>query len=239
MEEDIYQDYELNPRISKKKPDKKDIYKELKSDFKKNRTNKKHNYLIYILAIVLIVCTYLFIHGNNKIHETSKPLDYIQLDWEIVELSDVKIIKIPQKIYDSIEENSNVSQEMYNQLSRYGDVISLDEYLSGDKKRVLLVTRDGCPYARKFHNAINKAFTEYDVSSQYSKDIKTTWKSFSFPCFYGEVCASDWLFNICWEWFCIINPITKEIIADTSQNTKQVLPLLRAYKLRYSEPLLK
>jgi thioredoxin-related protein len=51
---------------------------------------------------------------------------------------------------------------------------NLDEYLSGDKKRLLLITRDGCPYARKFHNEINKAFKERDISSYYTKDIKTT-----------------------------------------------------------------
>jgi hypothetical protein len=37
MEEDIYQDPELYPGITREKPNKKDIYQELKSDFKKNK----------------------------------------------------------------------------------------------------------------------------------------------------------------------------------------------------------
>jgi hypothetical protein len=58
----------------------KDVYQELKSDFNNNKSNKKSNYLIYVLAILLIVCIYLFIRGDksNKIREVSKSLDYIQ-----------------------------------------------------------------------------------------------------------------------------------------------------------------
>ena len=43
MEEDIYQNSEQQPGITRETPSKKDVYQELKSDFKKNRTNKKHN----------------------------------------------------------------------------------------------------------------------------------------------------------------------------------------------------
>ncbi len=216
------------------------IYQELKSEFNKYKKNKKSNFLIYILAAVLIFWIYLFIHKdkNNEIHEVSKSLDYIQINWENIELSEVKIIKIPQEVYDSIGKESDIPPEIYNQISNYGEMLNLDEYLSWDKKRLLLITRDGCPYARKFHNAINKAFNDNEINSYYSKDIKTTWKYFSFPCFDGEICASTRLFDKCWEWFCIINPITKEIIADTSQNANQILPILKAYKSRYSEPIL-
>ena len=216
----------------------KDVYQELKSDFNNNKSNKKSNYLIYVLAILLIVCIYLFIRGDksNKIREVSKSLDYIQTNWETVKVSNVKIIKIPQEVYDSMEINPDIPQEVYNQVHIDR---SREKYLLWNKKRILLITWDGCPYARKFRRELDDVFSKNTyLTRHYDKDIKETWQTISLECL-DTNCASIRLFQNCWEWICIINPIAKEIIADSSQNAKQILPLLESYSTRESESLIK
>ena len=54
------------------------IYQELKSDFKKNESGKKSNYLVYFWAVVVIVCIYLFTThtGNARAREVSKSMDF-------------------------------------------------------------------------------------------------------------------------------------------------------------------
>lgn len=237
MEEDIYNDSELYPEITGDKPNRKDFYQELKSDFKKNWTGKKTNYLSYILAVIAILGIYFFIHKTTtpeRAPEVSKTLEYIQVDWEITKVSNVKILKIPQEVYDNMEMDPNIPQEAYNDIDK-----SREKYLLWDQKRILLITWTGCPYARKFRRELDNIFSKNrDVASYYLKEIKETWQTVKLYCLNGYDCAWIWLFENCGEWICIINPITREVIADSSQDAKQILPLLKAYKSRYSEPLL-
>lgn len=235
--EDIYQEPEKYPVIIKNEPTKKDIYQELKSDFKKQWTYKKSNFLTYILAIILIICIYLFIHKEiNTVHEVSKSIDYIQVDWKNIEVSEIKIIKIPHQVYDSMEINPNIPQEVYNQINIDR---SREKYLLWDKKHILLITWDGCPYARRFRKELDNVFNKNTyLTRYYDKDIKETWQYIEFSCF-DKNCASIRLFENCWEWICIINPVAKEIIVDNSQNAKQILPLLKSYENRQNESLIK
>ncbi len=212
------------------------IYQELKSDFKKSKSDKKSNYLIYFWAVVLIVCIYFFTHtGNFRAREVSKSIDSLLVDWEKVELSDVKIMKIPQEVYDSMEIDPSIPQEAYNQMDR-----SREQYLLWDKKRILLITWDGCPYARRFRKELDNVFDKNAyLTRYYDKYIKETWQYVTLSCLNGYDCASIWLFENCWEWICIINPMAKEVIVDTSQKTAQILPLLKSYDTWDDRPLLK
>ena len=236
MEEDIYQNSERQPGINREKPNKKDIYQELKSDFDNNKSNKRNKFLIYILPIAIILCLYLFLHSDNKkVHEVSKAIEQVQVDWETVEVSNVKVINIPQEVYDSMEIDPNIPQEIYNQVNIDR---SREQYLIWDKKHILLITWDGCPYARKFHKELDNIFDKTPhFIRYYTKDIKETWQYIEFSCI-NEYCASIRLFENCWEWICIINPMAKEIIVDNSQNYKQIFPLLEWYEARNNESLI-
>lgn len=213
------------------------IYQELKSDFKSNKVSKKNNFLIYVWIILLIVCVYVFTRkGFGEVREVSKSIDSIRVDWERVQVSDVKIIKIPQEVYDSMEIDPDIPQEVYNQVNIDR---SREKYLLWDKKRILLITWDGCPYARRFRRELDNVFEKNAyLTRYYDKDIKETWQYIEFTCF-DKNCASIRLFENCWEWICIINPIAKEILADSSQNAKQILPLLESYSTREGESLTK
>lgn len=237
MEESVYQNSEEQLVVNGEKYDKENIYQELKSDFNNNKSNKKSNYLIYVFVVLLIVCIYFFIHGDkpNKIREVSKSLDYVQVDWETVEVSDVKVKKIPQEVYDSMEIDPNVSQEIYSQANIDR---SWEQYLLWDKKHILLITWDGCPYARKFRKELDDIFDkDSHFSHYYDKDIRDVWQHIELSCF-DRNCASIWLLENCWEWICIINPMAKEIIIDNSQDSKQIFPLLEWYGERYNKSLI-
>ncbi len=214
---------------------KDNIYQELKSDFNGGKVNKKSNFLVYALVILLIICVYVFVYkGGNKVRDVSNSINHIPVDWEIVEVSDVKIMKIPQEVYDSMEIDPNIPWEVYNRVDR-----SWENYLLWDKKRILLITWDGCPYARKFRKELDNIFEENAyLSRYYDKDIRETWQTVELSCL-GKICSSIRLFENCWEWICIINPVAKEIIVDNSQNFKQILPLLQSYSMREKESLVK
>ena len=240
MEEDIYQDPELYPGLTWEKPSGREIYQELKSDFKKGWTGKKTNYLSYIIAVILILGIYFFIHKTTtpeRAPEVSKTLDYIQVDWQVTEVSKVKVLKIPQEVFDNMEIDPEIPQEIYDKVKIDR---TRDKYLLWDQKIVLLITWNGCPYARKFRREIDNIFSKNaSINGYYLKEIRETWQTVNLGwCIGGYNCAAIRLFENCGEWICIINPITREVVADSSQNAKQILPLLKAYRSRYNEPLL-
>lgn len=212
------------------------VYEELKYELKKNNKRKNNNIYKYILIAVILFFTYSYIHNSiNWVQAKEQTINYIEIDWQATEVSDVKIMQIPQKVYKSMEDLDS-SSDYYKNINIDK---SRDQYLTWDKKHVLLITRDWCPYARSFHKELNKIFeNNYNLQFSYTKDIRTTWQKYSISCI-NENCPAIRLNNYCSEWICIINPNTKELIIDTSQNSKQILPLLKAYDKRNNTPLIK
>lgn len=177
--------------------------------------------IIFLLALASIA-VYIYKHidwDKPKIHVISA----VQVNNKMVPVSEVKVVQIPQATYDSMKDNPQWAH-----------------HLSGNKKRVLLMTWNGCPYARAYHAALDRAFGKSGIFNRYYiKDIEVTGQSVSGNC-RGELaehCPLVWIMNNCMGGICIINPLTKEAIVDRSQNAKQILPILMAYATWTTNPL--
>ncbi len=147
----------------------------------------------------------------------------VQINGKTLPISRVKVVQIPPEIYESMKDNPEWK-----------------EHLLGEQKRVLLITWDGCPYARAFKQALQKAFTIKNVSKFYTQDIVVTGQSVWANCQgpLKEHCPKVWIMEHCMGGICIINPKTHEAIVDESQNAQQILPLLAAYATWQEESLL-
>ncbi len=153
----------------------------------------------------------------------SKTIFSVRIKDRAIPLRNVKAVQIPQIVYDSMAENSQWK-----------------EYLLGDKKRVLLFTWDGCPYARAFKQVLENAFQYPQINQAFTKDIVLTGQSTGGIC-HGKLanhCPLFWLLKHCFHGFCIINPVTKEAIEDHSKDPRQILPLLAAYASWDASPVL-
>lgn len=137
-------------------------------------------------------------------------------------VNEVHIEPIPQAVYDGIANNG-----MYK------------EFLLGNKKQVILFTWDGCPYARAFRQALDKAFTFKVLEKFYKLNVVHVGKVMRASCNSNNLdCPHAWLIQHCGNGICIINPMTKEAIVDESKNAAQILPILMAYSQWNTEPLL-
>lgn len=153
---------------------------------------------------------------------TNHQISAVDVNGKYFAVNEVHIESIPQAVYDGIANNG-----MYK------------EFLLGNKKQVVLFTWDGCPYARAFHQALNKAFTFKVLEKFYKLNVVNVGKVNSASCNSDNLnCPHAWLMQHCGNGICIINPMTKEAIVDQSKNAAQILPLLMAYSRWNTGPLL-
>ena len=181
--------------------------------------------------IIFLVCLvglggYLYYNYTHTAHPKAAKeqiISQVQVNGKIAKVNNVKVVEIPQETYDSMTNNPKWK-----------------EHLSGNKKRVLLVTWDGCPYNRAFKQALQKVFKFPKIGNFYIKDIILTGQEITVRC-EGDLpwnCPMKWIMDHCANRICIINPKTHEAIIDGSSNTDQVLPILAAYAQWDAEPLL-
>lgn len=179
-------------------------------------------YLI-VLGVCLLGMAYYGYKHIDWNPPKKKVITVVEVNGKTVPLGQVHAIQIPQEVYDSMADNPEWKG-----------------HLLGDKKRVLLITWDGCPYARAFKQALERAFTTKYIDNFYTQDIvvtgQTVWGSCQGP--QQEICPKIWIMNHCMGGICIINPKTHEAIVDESQNAQQILPLLAAYAKWDTNPLL-
>ncbi len=199
--------------------------------------------------IVWLVCLIILVHGvrgcylkDKKWNDAQKwdvrtqAVDVLQVMGQTRRLSGVKAVQIPQNVYNSMERAPQWK-----------------EHLLGDKKRVLLMTWDGCPYARAFKNSLQEVFKDAQIQKAYTLDIQVTGQMVS--C--GSMILPDtekatlaelqavlqtpcrWIMDHCMAGICIINPRTHEAVVDSSQNAGQIVPLLVGYASWDKEPLFK
>lgn len=158
-------------------------------------------------------------HHINYIGD-SMIIPFVEFEWENVPLSDVSVVKIPDIVYDSIWSDSEWS-----------------EFLFWDKKNILFVYLDDCPYARAYNNQTENTFSENPLLNySYSKNILKVAQSYVLECS-SRYCPSMWLDRICGAKFCIINPNVKEIVVDSSQNPEQIPTFLDFYE-NYDDKML-
>ena len=184
---------------------------------------KKHlrDLIIFALALVgLGVYCYKHIDWDRP---QRKNISFVQLNKKIIPLREVYSEQIPQAVYDGIANNGTYK-----------------DFLLGDKKQVVLITWNGCPYARAFRQALDQAFKNTDLNKYYKQNVVEVGQVFSASCNSDHLnCPQVWVMNHCGGGFCIINPQAKEAIIDKSQNAKQIIPLLQAYKTWKIEPSFK
>ncbi len=178
------------------------------------------NFIIVLLCLVgLGYYAYKHIDWNAP---KEKQISFVQVQGQTIALENVKAVQIPQQVYDSMADNPQWK-----------------EYLLGDKKRVLLVTWDGCPYERAFKRAVQKIFTFKNITNYYTSSIVNTGQSISVRCAgdLAQSCPMMWIMDHCVPGICIINPKTHEAIAAKSHNASQIAPLLSAYATWDDTPL--
>ena len=181
---------------------------------------KKHlNFIIFILALLgLGIYCYKNIDHNRP---AKRDIPFVQLNKKIIPLQNVYAEQIPQAIYDGIANNGTYK-----------------EFLLGNKKQVVLITWNGCPYARAFRQALDQAFRNTNLNDFYKQNVVEVPQSSSYSCHSDNLnCPQAWVMDHCANGFCIINPQTKEAIMDSSRNAKQILPLLAFYMTWEKEPL--
>ena len=180
---------------------------------------RKHFWEIVLLLASLGAIIYYSIDWDSP---KQKKVFLLNVNNQTMFVSQVIIEEIPQKIYDGISNNPQYK-----------------EYLLGNKKRVFMLTWDGCPYRVAFKNQVQKAFTIPAVHATYEQNIISTGQTFSYSCNSRDYnCPIAWVAKHCMGNICIINPKTREAIIDYSRNAKQIIPLLAAYASWDDQPLL-
>lgn len=168
--------------------------------------------IVFLLTIAAIGFVVFKMSGDEPSIPKNQRIGFVEVNGKDVIVQDVHWVKIPQAVYDDMKIDPRWA-----------------EHLKGNKKRVLLITWDGCPYARAFHKELDSAFGKSNVFGRYYvKDVEVTGQSVSGNC-NNMNCPFIWIMNNCMNGICIINPMTKEAIVDSSKNPKQILPLLMAY----------
>lgn len=199
-----------------------DVTNEIKKSFSKS--SKNYNDLLYVLLFLIFALLFfvLFPHFSHRHYIWNpKNISVIEINWVNFDVSDVKVLWIPENVFDEIINEPEWS-----------------EYLLWEKKNVLFIYWDWCPYARDYDNQISKSFSETPLlKSYYSKIIIKVPQSYTLYC-RNEYCPRIRLESVCWANFCIINPMAKEIIVDGSHKPSQISLLLNAY-MSWNDKLLK
>jgi len=182
---------------------------------------KYFNFIIFALALLgLGIYCYKNMDHNRP---AKRDISFVQLNKKIIPLREVYAEQIPQRIYDGIANNGTYK-----------------EFLFGDKKQVVLITWNGCPYERAFRHALDQAFQSTNLADFYKQNIVEVGQTVSFSCHSDNLnCPQAWVMEHCASGFCIINPQTREAIVDHSKDAKQILPLLASYMVWEKEPLFK
>ena len=200
-----------------------DIEHEIENDFMKwNKKNSKGLIIVLIFSLSLIIFFRLYsnIRAKSYIWQ-SKTIHFVEFEWQKVYLSDVEVVKIPDRVYDAAWIDNEWA-----------------DFLFSDIKNLLFVYWDGCPYARAYESQINKVFSDdYSINNLYLKNIIKVPKSYSVTC-HSEYCPRMRIGRVCSADFCIINPMAKEIVVDSSHDEKQISVLLKLYADRNDNELL-
>lgn len=178
--------------------------------------NKKGLSLFAMLGILLLVAVVACIVFKDTVpvnleELAQRPDSTIQAGILTAGIPNVKVLPIPQEVYDSIPDNP-----------------SHQEIFLGDIKKVHWVSLRGCPYAAAFREAVERTLKKYP--SAYQNTMEWTSGTRWINCAPGyKTCPEMWLVNNCME-LCIINPQKRQIVALQQRNGKQAAALLEKLK---------
>ena len=171
--------------------------------------------ILLALGVFLFFSLYIYHHIDFEDLLRPQPATPVHIKGKIApsrKLKDVKIVSIPDEVYESIKQNSAAAK-----------------YLQGNEKYVLMMYTRGCPYARAFKNAFSKLFATNAYRPYYRKHIFELWGSTWISC-NTATCPKLWIFENCGQGICIINPKLRKAVIDNSQDASQIELLLEKYK---------
>ena len=141
------------------------------------------------------------VHLNGKIASKPKSLPGVQL------------ISIPQEIFDGMR----------------GD--GWARYVTGNQKYVLIITWGGKPDPAVFKKTLKTLSNQKGYAEYYRKHFVTVpGNSWVVSCNSYQMCPKLWLYQNCLQKVCIINPATKQVVVDSSEDANQLETLLEKYK---------
>ncbi len=178
-----------------------------------------HQFRDLCIALVclgsLAVYVYKHIDKNPPKH---KRIYTVGMEGRQIPVRGVQGLEIPQKVYEGMDSNPKWK-----------------EYLLGEKKQVILFTWNGCPYNRAYRDKFDKIVKSPEISKNFITTVITTEKTVMGQCsfyeknYHGQSCPAMWLVSNCVGGVCIINPKTREAVADFSRNPEQLATLLEHY----------
>ena len=120
----------------------------------------------------------------------------------------------------------SIPQEVFADLSADG----WSRYVTGNQKYVLIISWGGKPAPSVFKGTLKNLFQE-GYKEYYRKHfVIVSGNSWFVSCNSAHLCPKLWLYQNCLQKVCIINPRTKQVVIDASENADQLGTLLEKYK---------
>lgn len=164
---------------------------------------------LFIIALGILAERYLGLDIDGLI--PSKPVQLRTLTPKEV-LSLPRPVKIPAQVYENNTKRSAWAGVLFD-----------------DKKAAFFVYGGGCPYAKRFKRMFSTVLKRPELAASYKKVIRNTGVTGFVTCNTAH-CAKIYLLETCGNGFCIINPKTREIIVDNSQDPAVAAALLEKYR---------
>lgn len=176
----------------------------------------KYNYLVIAIVCVVLALVYVANQVDWEDVLTPRATQPVHLNGKIDKtkaLAQVRLENIPETVYESI---------------KWGDT-KYTRYVTGNQKYVLVVSFGGVPRLDTFKPALRQLLHEKGYSQYYRRHIFDFTTGYSWRCDRME-CAEQWIDEHCKKSVCIIHPLKKQAIIDSSADVKQLESLLEKYK---------
>jgi len=171
-----------------------------------------------LLCLAFLVCLGLYLSAKMDWEDMLQPRSNtpVHLNGKIApnpkSLPGVQLLPIPQEVFTDLSADSWA------------------RYVTGNQKYVLVLSWGEKPAPAVFKKTLkelfNKGYKEY-----YRKHfVIESGNSWFVSCDSAHLCPKLWLYQNCIQKVCIINPLTKQIVVDSSTDAKQLETLLEKYK---------
>ena len=140
-----------NP-VPNKKEDSSEIVKKPKNLWLTSIFNFKFIFIIILIVLWVYRIKDGFFEEDDKLF-VEKKINEVKVDNKMVPVSNVKVVKISEWVYDSME---------WDEWSKY---------LLWSSKKVMFIYWDGCRYARAYNNQIKNTLEDKMFSYNYEKEI--------------------------------------------------------------------
>lgn len=169
--------------------------------------------VITFLIGCLIVGYFTYTHVDWKgLFNPPKFPAHVQKKMNLLKLRNIKLVRIPDDVYESFEKNPEEA-----------------DVFQGKIKTIAAFMPTGCPYREAFNQKLDEMLSLANHKQRYHQRMIETGMTISASC-NGTMCPKMWLLQNCADGLCIINPVTREAVIDTSRDVRQIPFLLTALK---------